>query len=89
MGGYVGAALNQRVDAFADRGNRHDFDVVPGEPAVGERAENVVPDCELRGIFAGDAFPRTSLMVLIGESLRTIKLLLSGEPRITKRELVT
>ena len=56
MSGNIGPALNQRVDAFVDGGNRHDFDVIPRQAAVRKPTEDVVPNGELRRIFAGDAF---------------------------------
>ena len=51
-----GGTLNERVNAFVDGRHRYDFDVVPSQAAVGERAEDVVPNGELCRIFAGDAF---------------------------------
>ena len=55
VGGDVGPALDQRVDPFVDGGDGHDFDVIPSQAAVRERTEDVVPNGELRRIFAGDA----------------------------------
>ena len=52
----VGASLNQGVDAFVNRRDRHDFDIIPSQTAGGERAIDTEPYGEMRGIFASDPF---------------------------------
>ena len=45
----------ERVDAFVDGGHGHDFDIIPSQAGVRERAEHVVPDRKLGRIFPGGA----------------------------------
>src|SRR5688572_12302903 len=56
VSGDIGAPLYESVNTFVDRGNRDHLDIFPGETAIGECAEDVVPHRKLGWILAGDSF---------------------------------
>src|SRR5206468_12164170 len=73
VSGHVGAALDQRVDAFVETGHRHHPHVLPREAGARELAEDVVPDAGLAGYSPVTRLPLPAWIVFNGQSRRTTR----------------